>query len=93
MKTFITASKVKSIDVKVDERIMDRFINSFNSLLLIGRENKDGSYTLSTRVEKMPTLNENEFALAVKLAKEKGWNLTKADDPMVDLEYKMTKII
>lgn len=96
MKTFINASTVKLKEEKTNEKKLNIFIGMFNNVIESEKEeyeNGDGSFSMNSSLDKIPILNDNEFELAVKLAKEQGWELTLYIDNHQSTTYKNEKDI
>lgn len=94
MKTFVKASEIKMRKEKIDKYRVDKFIEKFNRSIIHDSEceSGDSSFTINDLLDKVPTLNDNEFECAVELAKEQGWKLTRSDDNYQSVTYKMQKI-
>lgn len=89
---FIKAEDVKTTKEKIDTDKVDKFISKFNAVIKKGdEENGDGSFSLNNTLDKIPTLNSNEFDYAVGLALQQGWILTQFDDNYQSISYRMAK--
>ena len=92
MTNFVKAETVKTKLEKIDSDKVEKFINKFNAVIKKGdEENGDGSFSLNNGLDKIPTLNSNEFDYAVGLALQQGWILTQFDDNYQTTSYKMQK--
>ena len=83
---FTKSSEVKVGDEAIDEYNVGDFIRIFNHSI------KHKRFSLNNGLDKIPTLNDNEFKLAQKIAKEDGWCLTRIDDNYNTTSYKIEKI-
>jgi hypothetical protein len=84
MKKFIKADLV-AYPEQVNTEKIDKFIDKFNTNL------SRGKFTLNDGLDNIPHLNDNEFGVAVNMAKEEGWILTRFDDNYNTTSYKMEK--
>jgi len=92
MENFIKADTVKSKNDTINNMKVERFITKFNVTIRHGgNESGDGSYNLNDTLDKIPTLNDNEFDLTIGLALQQGWVLTRFDDKHHSVTYKMVK--
>ncbi len=83
---FINSSEIKTGEEKINQEKLGDFVEIFNESIKIGK------FTLNNALDEIPTLNESEFELAKKIAKEDGWNLTQFDDNCNTTSYKVEKI-
>ena len=66
MKTFINASAVKLSYEKINPDNIDRFIDKFNKIIIEGNDS-GGSFTMNDVLDDAPSLNDEEFKLAVEI--------------------------
>lgn len=84
MEKFINASSVEGKGEK-DLNKINMFISKFNNAIV------KGTFTLNNGLDGIPSLNDYEFDIAKKMAKEEGWILTKFNDNYNTTSYKMEK--
>lgn len=84
MEKFINASSVV-IKWEKDLNKIDMFISKFNNAIL------QDKFTLNDGLDNIPSLNDTEFCIAEKMAKEEGWVLTRYADNYNTTSYKMEK--
>ena len=75
MRKFINSSDVKTKKEKIDKEKIEKFIDKFNWFIRKGEDSGDGSISMNNGLDKIPTLNDNEFKYTVKLAKKEGLKL------------------
>lgn len=87
MEKFINASsdEVNGGKGEKDLNKINTFISKFNKAIVEGR------FTLNNGLDSIPSLNDTEFGIAEKMAKEEGWILTRFDDNYNTTSYKMEK--
>ena len=95
MKTFIKSSALKKRKEKISKIVVDEFIEKFNKFIEKGgnypKQNLE-RFSMNNGLDKIPTLNDSEFILAVKLALKSGWTLTQHPDNYQTTSYTMKKL-
>jgi hypothetical protein len=91
MERFKNASVIKHKKESKDLDKVNLFISQFNKHLTSRNEHGDGSFHVNSYLDKIPILNDSEFALVVKYADMKGWTLTQYDDNYQSKGYKLVK--
>lgn len=95
MKSFINSSTLKKRKEKISKIVVDEFIEKFNAFIKKGgsfpKQNSERFY-MNNGLDKIPTLNESEFLLAVRLALKSGWILTQQPDNYQTTSYTMQKM-
>ncbi|MBK7362690.1 MAG: hypothetical protein IPJ01_10380 [Micavibrio sp.] len=86
MEKFINASSVEAnAKGEKDLNKMNIFISKFNNAI------QEGTFTLNDGLDSIPSLNDTEFSIVEKMAKEEGWTLTRFDDNYNTTSYKIEK--
>ena len=87
MKTFINDSEVKVGNEKTN---IEQFIDKFNTIIKQGK-NVGRCFCINGIIDNVPTLNDEEFKLVVKMADEQGWKLYEHDDDYDSITYMLDK--
>jgi len=91
---FVSSTDVKRAKQPINKTQVALFIDKFNTIIRSGGKfgNSEDIFHLNNMLDGMPSLNSDEFELAVKLAKEKGWELVQKPDNYQTTQYRMKKI-